>query len=189
MGREIRMVPPNYEHPKETKPNHRLGRMEERYKPMRDCSVEERFTEWLAEFQEWKDSEGDRLREKYGDKDYPKDQPYRSFCNWKGQPPDPEDYMPPFTEPATWFQVWETVSEGTPVTPPFATKEEMVEYLVANGDFWDQSRRKEGGCPMPCGPWERESAMRFVFGSGWSPSMVVKTGPEGVQIQTAGHGL
>jgi hypothetical protein len=22
---------------------------------------------------------------------------------------------------ATWFQAWETVTEGTPVTPPFAT--------------------------------------------------------------------
>jgi hypothetical protein len=66
----------------------------------------------------------------------------------------------------TWFQVYETVSEGTPVTPPFATKEELVDYLVANGDFWDQ-HRGDGG-------WSRENAEAFV-GAGFAMSLVVNT--------------
>ena len=73
----------------------------------------------------------------------------------------------------TWWQVYETVSEGTPVTPPFETQEELVEYLVANGDFWDQSRRAKGGSSMPCGPWPREQAKKFVLGRGWAPSLIV----------------
>ena len=76
----------------------------------------------------------------------------------------------------TWWQVYETVSEGTPVTPPFETREELVEYLVANGDFWDQKRRTEGRSSMPCEPWPRKQAESFVFGSGWSPSLVVANG-------------
>ena len=64
-------------------------------------------------------------------------------------PPDhPQD------KEATWFQAWETVTEGTPVTPPFATTDELVDYLVTRGDFWDQERGD--------GPWDRKSAEEFV---------------------------
>lgn len=72
-------------------------------------------------------------------------------------PPEREYYRSWKDEDATWFQVWETVSEGTPVTPPFATKEELIDYLVANGDFWDQKRRQEQNqgryISMNCEPW------------------------------------
>jgi hypothetical protein len=72
----------------------------------------------------------------------------------------------------TWYQVYETVSEGTPVTPPFETQSELVEYLVANGDFWDQRCRKEGSSIMECAPWSRKQAEAFVYGPGWAPSLI-----------------
>ena len=50
--------------------------------------------------------------------------------------------------------MYETVSEGTPVSPVFETKAELVEYLVRHGDYWDQSRG-DGG-------WDRKSAEGFV---------------------------
>ena len=31
------------------------------------------------------------------------------------------------------WQVWETVSGGSPVTPVFASAEELIDYLVENG--------------------------------------------------------
>lgn len=62
-----------------------------------------------------------------------------------------------------WWQVWETVSEGSPVTPAFKTDTALVDYLVANGDAWDQKRGKGG--------WPRPAATRFVK-AGWAPSMV-----------------
>ena len=72
--------------------------------------------------------------------------------------------------------MYETVSEGTPVTPPFATKEELVEYLIEHGDFWDQKRRKEGNTIMPCDPWTREQAETFVNDTEWAPSGMIING-------------
>lgn len=78
-----------------------------------------------------------------------------------------------------WWQVWETVSEGSPVTPAFATDVELVDYLVTNGDAWDQSRG-DGG-------WKRENAEKFV-GVGWAPSAMVVSGPEGMTFKTVRDG-
>jgi hypothetical protein len=71
-----------------------------------------------------------------------------------------QSYEPPSGE---GWQIWETVSEGSPITPVFATKDDLVDYLVEKGDLWDQKRRTGG--------WKRENAEKFV-NRGWSPSMV-----------------
>lgn len=34
------------------------------------------------------------------------------------------------------YQLYEVVTEGTPVTPSFATKEELIDYLVEHGQEW-----------------------------------------------------
>lgn len=164
MGREIRRVPPNWQHPKTKRPNYQIGRMEECYQPLHDDDVETAFKTWLEGWAKWpQDEECDPAN------------PYRSFCEWNGEPPDPEYYRPAWKdEEATWYQVYETVSEGTPVTPPFATKEELVDYLVASGDFWDQ-KRGDGG-------WKRENAEKFVE-AGSACSMVVETTPQGVNFK------
>lgn len=188
MGREIRRVPPNWEHPKTQRPNHLRGRMEECYQPMRDQDAESAWKSWQEEFSKWLGGEFDRVRRKNPDYGYDAAQPYRAFCSWYGDPPDPEYYRPAWKEEATWFQVYETVSEGTPVTPPFATKEELVDYLVANGDFWDQSRRAEGRSTMECGPWKRENAEKFV-NAGFAPSMMVTTTAAGTVIKEPRDGI
>jgi hypothetical protein len=73
------------------------------------------------------------------------------------------------------------VSEGTPVSPPFATKEELADYLAERGDFWDQKRCLTpewvtlwGGTPGISG-WGKEAAYRFV-NAGWAPSMIATGG-------------
>lgn len=73
------------------------------------------------------------------------------------------------------WQIWETVSEGSPITPVFPTAEALIEHLVTVGDGWD-------------GPFSRETAEKFVHGSGWVPSMVMqggvlKSGIETVDLQ------
>ena len=50
-----------------------------------------------------------------------------------------------------------------PVTPPFATIDELVDYLATRGDFWDQERGD--------GPWDRKSAE--VVKAGWAPTLIV----------------
>lgn len=79
-------------------------------------------------------------------------------------PPNPLYYRPAWTEAeATAYQMYETVSEGTPVSPVFATEAELVDYLVAKGDYSDQWNRRGG--------WKREIAERFVRNA-WAPSAV-----------------
>lgn len=64
------------------------------------------------------------------------------------------DAWQPIEPPAgEGWQMWETVSEGSPVTPVYATSEELIAALVADG-------------------YEESAATAFVH-SGWAPSMVV----------------
>ena len=60
------------------------------------------------------------------------------------------------------------------VSPPFETPEELIDYPVKNGDFWDQKRRADqyrmGG--MNCDRRSREQAERFVK-TGFSVSFVM----------------
>lgn len=186
MGREIRMVPPGWEHPMKDHYDPFRREMRRDYRPLYDESCEEAWAKWRKEFQAWLGGGFAQALEKYGeDGTLKKGQPYTSFCRWEGGPPDPEYYRPQWDKSeATWIQVYETVSEGTPVTPPFATPEELIDYLVKNGDFWDQAGRKEGTSLMPCDPWRRDVAEKFVK-SGWAPSIVVhngqvKSGVEGI---------
>lgn len=61
------------------------------------------------------------------------------------------------------WQVWETVSEGSPITPVFDTREALIDYLVEGGDGWDR-KRGDGG-------WTRENAESFVSHA-WAPSLI-----------------
>jgi hypothetical protein len=141
------------------------------FQPMHSGSFEEAAAEWKAEFTKWEAGE----RPDYYTKD--ENEPEPEYWEYNGDPPDRAYYQPWKDEDATWFQVWETVSEGTPVTPPFETKGELIDYLVANGDFWDQDRRRQRAAGrdicMNCDPWTRQQAEAFVNGPGWAPSMVL----------------
>lgn len=174
MGRELRLVPPNWRHPQVK--HEYSGEM--RDQPMFDENFDDVFAAWLVEF--------DRIR---SDDLTDNERGYwpRRLADWlrdAGAPPDPAYYRPWRDDEATWFQVWQTVSEGSPVTPPFETKEELVEYLVENGDFWDQKRWRDGDRFMqPTKPgYSREAAERFVMGSGWAPSMVMIQDEHGSRV-------
>jgi hypothetical protein len=166
MGREIRKVIPNWEHPR-TKCEHspwnggcddakRNGGL--CLEPLYDNDYDTAATAWIAGLMKWESGE-DPDREKYGDGET------RYYWEWNGSPPERRYYRPQWAdEEATWFQGYETVSEGTPVTPPFATKAELVDYLVKHGDYWDQYRG-DGG-------WSRRKAEQFVE-SEFAVSMVI----------------
>lgn len=81
---------------------------------------------------------------------------------YPGQRAEADAWEP--VEPPTGegWQVWETVSEGSPITPVFTTAAELIDHLVYVGAW---SKR-----------WSRESAESFVNGSGWSPSGLVVNG-------------
>mgnify|MGYP001013563247 CR=1 FL=1 len=166
MGREVRRVPPNWQHPRQ------CGWDDGRLQPMFDQTFATAAAEWKAEFAKWEAGE----RPDYCSEESAALQ----YWEWSGAPPKREYYRPWEDDEATWFQVWETVSEGTPVTPPFATTQELADYLVENGDFWDQ-KRGDGG-------WLRDNAEKFVT-AGWAPSFVVTASAAGAQVFEPRDGL
>jgi hypothetical protein len=67
-----------------------------------------------------------------------------------------ERFDPPTGE---GWQMWETVSEGSPITPVFPTPEGLAEFLTTFS--WGAGK-----------PMQYESALRWITGAGWAPSMV-----------------
>jgi hypothetical protein len=150
MGREIRRVPPNWEHPINEK-----GKFE----PLCGENYHMVSATWIEDFNEYQKTK--KIRNTVGVYQY----------YWEYDPPPNEDDYVNYTEAdATWYQVYETISEGTPLTPPFETEQELIEYLVNNKDYWAQ------------GPFEREVAERFVLIDKWVPSMIAYRTESSVEI-------
>lgn len=121
MGREIRMVPANWEHPK----HERNGRL--CYKPLYDNDFASAAAEWKSEFAKWENDTHEGL--KYRDAESTTE-----WWEYGDNPPDREYYRPAWTEAeATHFQIYETVSEGTPVSPVFASRDEIAAWLIQQG--------------------------------------------------------
>ena len=114
MGREIRRVPPNWEHPRDRRGN---------YQPLHDEEYETAAKKWVDAFLKWENGK-DPDREEYET---------RYYWDWAGGPPDEEYYRPAFTDEPTHYQIYETVSEGTPTSPVFATLDEMKGWLIREG--------------------------------------------------------
>ena len=148
MSREVRRVPPPdvWMHPTETS---RFGITE--YIPLCDWC----YCEFLARY------EADLGT---ADEDM-----------WDG-PPSQDDptYRPHFDpETRTWWQLYETVSEGTPLSPPFPTREALRAWLLAYGDYWEQNRakreRRPVNLPSPAG-------VDALLDSGFAPTAMASAG-------------
>jgi hypothetical protein len=106
MGREIRRVPPDWQHPLKNNRN---------YQPVRDMVYEDALLDWESE------------RPSPGDND--------ALLEWNDSRPNPEYYRHQrwTSQEATAYQIYETISEGTPISPVFQTEEELIKYLVEDG--------------------------------------------------------
>lgn len=77
---------------------------------------------------------------------------------WKGQRKAAKKWKPTPPPKGKAWQLWETVSEGSPVSPAFDTPEELASWLVAkNGGSYDKT-------------------LEFVAGEGWAPSGIIANG-------------
>ena len=166
MGREIRRVPPNWEHPRYTHDNAPRSNMVGQLIGMRDQEYDEAAREWIEGFDLWRQGKHESQSGKYAS---------TSKYYWEyDTPPEELSYRPRFDAEPTWYQVYETVSDGTPVTPPFATQDELIDYLVNVGEMaGTQYNRKSS----------RAAATKFVKEMGWVPSMIVENGPSGVTFK------
>lgn len=122
MGRQLRKVPANWEHPKND---------EGEYKPMHNEFYGEALNKWLQNHNQWLDGthpdliEDPLLKEKY---------PF--YAMWDDNAPDVENYQTKkySDEELTHIQLYETTSEGTPISPVFKANEleKLCEWASEN---------------------------------------------------------
>lgn len=143
MGRELRRVPAGWEHPKNWRGH---------FQPMHDRDYIEEADEWRDGFLKWELGTHPDIQQ-----DPSLAEKFRYFWEWHGSPPDRTYYRPEWdAEQMTHYQVYENVTEGTPVSPVFASTDEVVVWLVEQG--------------------YTESAARAFVGFGYAPSGVLVTG-------------
>ena len=103
MGRKVRRVPADWQHP--------IDEMTGCHKPLYPG---ERYAPSASEFLEKANAEG-----------------LQDAIDWFGQAPDKGDYMPNWPpEARTHFMMYEDTSEGTPISPALATPEELARWLA-----------------------------------------------------------
>jgi hypothetical protein len=165
MGREIRKVPADWQHPRYTEEDATNPKLIGKYRPLFDEDYESAAEEWIANFKLW--CEG-----KHPDQD----EETKYYWDYSGGPPSQDSYRDRkwTDDEATHFVVYETVSEGTPVTPAFATPAELVEHLATKGTDWDHGKS-----------WDRHSAEQFVQ-AGWAPSGMMRPGQGFKTVNEAG---
>jgi len=123
MSREVRRVPLDWKHPVDREYTHEFGHPL-RWRPLFDGRD-------LA----WKTANWDLAAAAWARGEFPDyasdENRAASFEAWDGPRPDPADYMPVWTEvEATHWQMYETCSEGTPISPPMPDPESLARWLV-----------------------------------------------------------
>jgi len=130
MGREIRKVPKGWNHPKDTRG---------RYRPMFIESYELALEKWLENHRLWE------IGKHPAQMEYPEEtKDCRFYAEWSGNPPSVEYYNPNkwSLKEANCYQVYENVTEGTPLSPVFESLKEVESWLVDSLDY-DWSSAKE----------------------------------------------
>jgi hypothetical protein len=120
MGREMRRVPADWHHPIDYKTR--------RHRPLMEGPWEAAAEDWdrtKAAFDRGEDENGDPLSESA--KGY-------TFDEWHGKRPEHADYMPTWPEAQrTHYQMYETCSEGTPISPVLESPEAVARWCADNG--------------------------------------------------------
>lgn len=167
MGREVRMVPPGFEHPKDKRGN---------YIPLLKGPFSKCLAEWDEESAAW--DRGEVLDystwpEKRTFKPRSDGTVSETYEDYAGSRPVAADYMPEFAEgTATHLCMYENTSEGTPISPTFATPEELARWLA------DNNASAFGGMGATYEQW------LATCKSGYAPSMVLSLGPAGNKMMS-----
>lgn len=121
MSRQVRMVPKDWQHPVDKN---------DKYIPLFDMN----YDEYHRDYQEEKNKWDEGFIKDYPDGWKPKTTgalQCSSFEEWHGQEEPPERFMPKFDpNEAIHYMMYETTSEGTPMSPAFATPEELAKWLA-----------------------------------------------------------
>ena len=123
MGREIRRVTIDWKHPKDK---------DGYYIPLFGRSFTKTLEEWIEGSINWNNG----LRRDFVTNELmPIENKYKeiTYEDWNGEKPEQADYMPEWDEEdKTHYQMYETCTEGTPISPVMKTKEELAKWLFDN---------------------------------------------------------
>lgn len=161
MGREIRRVPATWQHPSD----HRG------LKPLFDGSYGKEARAWLDNAIAWDNGTHKDAAENKAEHPF--------FWEWDGGPPKKETYMPDWPDAErTHYQMYENVTEGTPISPPMASPEELAQWLA------DNHANAGAGATASYDAWLR------VCKGGYAPSMIMAIGSDGsTRIMSGVEGL
>lgn len=156
MSRVVRKVPADWQHPKDARGH---------YLPLYDgASLVERFAAWVVGKAMWERG----LAEDWGKPGQWKarDPAWgKHWEDWSGAAPKPAHFTPTWpAEVCTHLMMYEDVSEGTPISPAFATAEELATWLATN---------KASASGMFAASYD---AWLATITRGWAPSMVLAGG-------------
>lgn len=132
MGLKIRRVPKDWQHPTDG-----CGH----YLPLADGAE---FSKWLTRWDEGAQKWAEGLCCNFNGWDIndewiplTEEQKGKPYSWWDGERPDPKDYMPLWSdEERTHLIMYETSTPGTPISPAFATAEELARWLADNNALW-----------------------------------------------------
>ena len=145
MGREVRRVPADWNPPRD--------------KPHYDGDYATAVADWKEGYEKWKTAPESTTCE---------------YWEWVGNPPEERFYRPKWTDAErSHYMMYENTSEGTPISPAFATPEELARWLS------DTCASACAGQTATYEQWLR------VCRGGWAPSLVVTSGA-GIQSGVAG---
>lgn len=140
MGREVRRVPANWQHPKKANGH---------YIPLFHGSFARTLREWQEGHAQWE--QGFRSDYHGGWKPKEDDELSISYEEWTGACPQQADYMPDWAdEERTHFQMYENTTEGTPISPVMQTAEALARWLADNkaSAFGEQTATYEAWLSM-----------------------------------------
>src|SRR5579872_4286951 len=120
MGREVRRVPADWQHPKAWN----SYRNELHFVPLHEASYAGGYAAQAAEWDEGYAKWQEGLRRSYGEdaKWEPIEEEYRRtrYTDYAGARPSPDDFMPDWPdELKTHLMMYEDTTEGTPISPAF----------------------------------------------------------------------
>lgn len=139
MGRELRKVPANWEHPKKE---------DGTWQPMFDEFYLDALEEWLTNHKSWMDGTHQNLKDDPSLKEM-----YPFYAMYGGDPPDVDYYQTRKFQPEelTHIQLYESTTEGTPISPVFKADEldKLCEWAANNATtFGSYKTTKENWMKM-----------------------------------------
>ena len=164
MSREVRRVPPDWQHPK--KPNGKYLKLCDDY-----GTVSAAWDEGAAKWREGLCASCDPAHPWMA---ITSEDRGKTFAEHNGERPVASEYMPVWApEQATHYMMYETCSDGTPISPAFATPQELARWL------FDNNASAFGSATASYEAWLR------VARGHWAPSVmiiggVVESGVEAV---------